>query len=334
MLDDLKLLHTRDTQDDLGHAMRQWRQLSYGLDDLDIQWLRDINNVVVFGDGDAGLAVMMARGWLAMSVPLEVISGSLLPSYVGPRTLCIVLADETSPEIVQAARQAQAMIVAVTDTLASDAGYLQLQYLEAPLSETEPRGWYGLKAVATILDACGLTSGKSTELANQQDWLRDELSNWGPQKATSHNQAKQMALELIGRSVVIYDDHTQLLSKKWKHDINKRAKQLAWTGDYISYNYAEVAGWTKQPTAKPYALLELRDPAAQTGKQSFYDSNDRLLSGLRPVPVVVELLGETVLQRLLYSSALSDSVSIYLAILNGVSPAPSPVIHALNKEIL
>ena len=61
--------------------------------------------------------------------------------------------------------------------------------------------------------------------------------------------------------------------------------------------------------------------------------SDRLLSGMRPHAVSVELQGETLLKQLLWGLALGDAASIYTAILNGVDPAPVKLVERLKKEL-
>ena len=61
--------------------------------------------------------------------------------------------------------------------------------------------------------------------------------------------------------------------------------------------------------------------------------SDRLLSGMRPHAVSVELQGETLLKQLLWGLALGDAASIYTAILNGVDPVPVKLVERLKKEL-
>lgn len=308
MLDDLKLLHERDTLDSLGKAGHQAEQLAYAFDDANSWSASDIHNVVIIGDGYAALAGLIAKAWLSFGVPLEVVGVGSVPGYVGEHTLCIATGD------VEVGVRSNKVV-----------------RLESGLQL-----WQCLKALATIFDSCGLTQGRAVELAGQQQWLANQLDLWSSQKATSHNLAKQIALELMGRTVVIYGGDTLAsAARKWQVDINANAKQLAWLGDDVAFGYAGFAAWTKQPVNKLYAVVELRPKVGMeaAAKPSLFEAGSRLLSGLKPAPVIIEVQGDTILQQLLYAGALSDYVSAYLAILNGVSPAESPIIAKLTKEL-
>jgi len=306
MLDDLKIIHERDTQDNLGSAGHQAEQLDYAFELPHSSQVSDIYNVVIIADSYGRLVATTALGWLKLGVPVEVVTSEQLPAYIGERTLCIVV-DNVG------------LAINTDNVVRIEAGR---------------RLWQGLKAMAVVFDSYGLTHGKALELASQQQWLAGQVAAWDPQKATSHNQAKQIALELLGRSVVVYADTAVVaVAQKWQADINGNAKQLAWLGDDKVFGYAGFAGWTKQPVHKVYAIIELRLPGGKGGDDQLFTASDRLLSGLKPSPVTIEVQGDTVLQRLLYAGALSDFVSAYLAILNGVSPAESPIIARLHKEL-
>lgn len=52
-----------------------------------------------------------------------------------------------------------------------------------------------------------------------------------------------------------------------------------------------------------------------------------------PAPIVVEVLGETALERLFFTVALGDFVSLYLALLNNIDPTPVELIEKLKNEL-
>jgi len=58
-----------------------------------------------------------------------------------------------------------------------------------------------------------------------------------------------------------------------------------------------------------------------------------LLSGQRPKSTVINLMGQSVIEQLLWGSILADYVSIYLAILNNVNPMPVMLIEKLKQEL-
>src|SRR6185312_129732 len=82
------------------------------------------------------------------------------------------------------------------------------------------------------------------------------VRSWQPEVPATANVAKQIALELIGRAVIINAGHGLYpAAEAWKKACNLHAGQLAWAAELTE---AEVLGWTKQPPHKPFAVVELR----------------------------------------------------------------------------
>ncbi len=99
------------------------------------------------------------------------------------------------------------------------------------------------------------------------------------------------------------------------------------------FNHNEFLGWTKQPVNKPYAVVELRSNLEHKRTQKRFVVTERLLSGMRPAPIVVEAAGETGLEQLLWASVLGDFVTIYTALLNGVNPTPVDLVEKFKKQM-
>lgn len=157
------------------------------------------------------------------------------------------------------------------------------------------------------------------------------MVEWGPQIATSRNLAKQLALELMGKTVVIYSGQgLDQAADRWKQCINRNAKQLAWRGQLSD---DEILGWTKQPVNKVYAVIELRSNLEDGLTRKRFEACQRLLSGVRPAPITIESKGKTAQQQVAYCLALADFASVYLALLNGLNPAASDIIDKVNREL-
>jgi glucose/mannose-6-phosphate isomerase len=92
-------------------------------------------------------------------------------------------------------------------------------------------------------------------------------------------------------------------------------------------------GWTKQPVDKPYAVIELRSNLEHERVQKRFEVTEQLLSGMRPAPIVVKPEGESLLEQLLWVVALGDFVTLYVALLNGLNPAPVDLIEKFKKEL-
>lgn len=342
MLDDLKYIHDRDVQDALGIAERQTSQL---LQDYALSGSSEfgtILNVVYAGMGSSALAADLVNTWPRLAVPFEIVRDYDLPKYVGERTLVIAASySGNTEETLSAFKQAQkagAQIAVITagGALLEEAkagGYL---YGVLP-TIVQPRyaALANFKILLGVLQTAGLiTDDVSDELKTAAAFVDTSVATWLPLVPTAQNPAKQLALEVIGKSVVVYSGPKLApAAYKWKIAFNENAKQVAWTGQYPEFNHNEFMGWTKQPTDKPYQVIDFRSPLEDDRIQKRLELSERLLSGLRPSPEIVVPAGETIFQQLLWLLAFGDFVTLYTGIANGLNPTPVELVEKFKKEL-
>ncbi len=342
MLDDLKYIHEKDVSDALGIASKQSEQL---LLEFELRGNRDfsgITNVVYAGMGGSALAALLIHTWPKISLPFEVVRDYDLPAYVGSSTLVIAASySGNTEETINALGQAEAAGAQIA--VVAGGGRLQeaaeaKNYLLGILPKVvQPR--YAVlsnfKLLLDILSVAGvLTEDVGPELQKTAAFLENAIQKWSPTVPTSQNKAKQLAHEALGKSVVIYGG-PKLFSAayKWKISFNENAKQVAWAGQYPEFNHNEFIGWSKQPIDKPYLVIDLRSSLEHPRVQKRFEVSERLLSGMRPSPEVINAEGETILQHLLWVIALGDFVSLYTGIANGLNPAPVDLVEKFKQEL-
>ena len=89
MLDDLKLIHERDSHDALGVAAKQWQQLEHVFELGDWRPKAEIHNIVHSGMGGSALWALLGKSWQGFTVPFYFVRGYYEPAYVGPITIFI-----------------------------------------------------------------------------------------------------------------------------------------------------------------------------------------------------------------------------------------------------
>lgn len=344
MLDDLKQIAQWDHEDALGIAEKQWKQLEYTFSVPKIAG--EFDNVVHSGMGGSALWALVFRSWPACTKPFEVVQDYSVPSYVNAKTLYIASSysgntEETLTGVIEALnKQATVLIITSGGKLAELAQEKNIPLILLPKIDKPRYGMlYGLTALVAALESLNLCAHKdaTTELKNTASFLKSEISTWLPTNVTKDNPAKQLALELMGKSAVIYSG--QLLSPashKWKISINENAKNIAWTYTFPEFNHNEFTGWTSHPIEKPYAVIYLHSSYDHARVVQRFKLSDSLLSGRWPSPQNVDAKGESELQQLLWTIALGDFVSIYLAMLNNVSPidrGDKDIIEKFKKEL-
>jgi len=344
MLDDLKLIHERDAQDALGLAEKQWQQLDYDFNLPELNFgTDDIENIVFSGMGGSALGALLSLPSPGYSVPFEICRNYDIPEYVGSKTLFFASSysgntEETLEALSKAeAKKAHILVIASGGKLAEIAK--QKGYPIAILPQvTQPRyaTLYSFKALVSWLIKAGLVNEKDTnkKLASTVELIKRSTINWRPDVPAKDNHAKQIAQEVIGKSVVVYSGPLMYpAAYKWKISFNENAKNIAWCNQYPEFNHNEFLGWTSHPLEKPYAVVDLRSNLEHPQVQKRFEVSERLLSGRRPAPIVINLEGETVIEQLIWAVALGDFVTLYTAILNGLNPTPVDLIEKFKAEL-
>jgi glucose/mannose-6-phosphate isomerase len=341
VLDDLKMIHKRDADDALGVAEKQWQQLKYDFG-VELPPIDNVTNIVVGGMGGSAWPALYLKSWPGTAVPLEVISNYNLPAYVNQNSLFISSSysgntEETLTALAEAeARGAVIVVMAAGGKLAAVAKAKSLPLFLIP-SGFQPRmsSFYFLAALIQILEPQALVAaGSLEELRTTADWLKDQLAAWRPDVPTKANPAKQLAQELMGKSVVVYSGPKLFpAANKFKICLNENAKNVAWVNYYPEFNHNEFIGWSSHPIDKPYAVVEYRSNLEHERVQKRFVVSERLLSGQRPAPEVIEPKGDTILKQLLWTSNFSDFTSLYLALLNGLNPTPVDLVEELKKQL-
>lgn len=339
MLDDLKLIHKRDADDALGVASKQWMQLKQDYK-VSLPEFKDIRNVVLAGMGGSALPAVFLRSWPRTNVPFEIVRDYELPQYVNQNTLFISSSysgntEETLTALKAAeAAQAQIVVIAAGGQLEAKAHEKKYPLFSIP-GGIQPRmsSFYFLAAFVQLLEPLGLIKqGSSAMLSETADWLKNQSDSWQPEIPTKDNPAKQLALELIGKSVVVYSGPKLFpAANKFKICLNENAKNIAWVNQYPEFNHNEFIGWSSHPIDKPYAVVEIRSNLENDRIQKRFLISERLLSGKRPQPEVVVPEGDTLLKQLLWTSNFADFASLYVALLNGLNPTPVDLVEKLKQ---
>lgn len=345
MLDDLKYIHQRDGQDALGIAEKQWQQLEHTFEVTGdrLQVTDGIENTVFAGMGGSALAVLLSVSWPGHSLPFEICRQYHIPAYVSEKTLFIASSysgntEETLSAFSEAeAAGAKVVIIASGGQLQEIAQSKNYPFLLIPKVE-QPRYavLYNLKALVTILEAAGLVEEEQTTTAiiEAANFLKQKVAAWTATMPTKDNPAKKLAEELAGKSIVVYAG--PLLAPaayKWKINFNENAKNIAWWNQFPEFNHNEMIGWSSHPIDKPYGIIDLRSNLEHPRIQKRFEVTEKLLSGRRPAPNVVQVEGETILEQLLWAVAFGDFVSIYLALLNNINPTPVDLVEKFKTEL-
>lgn len=344
MLDDLKYIHQRDKNDALGVAEKQWQQLLHKFDIPKVSGA--IDNIVHSGMGGSALWAIIATSWPRFKKPFVVNKDYDIPEFVNKKTLFIASSysgntEETLASLGKAeAKGAQIVIITSGGKLEEIAKQKNIPLILLPKIDKPRYGaFYGLKALVQLTESLDLTVDKnpSQQLEDVAKFIKQSIKEWIPTVPQKSNPAKQFALEMIGKSIVIYGGGLLFpAAHKWKISFNESSKNIAWEYSFPEFNHNEFTGWTSHPIQKPYAVVYLQSDFDHPRVKQRFELSNKLLSGKWPNPQIVQASGDTPIKQLLWTVAFGDFISLYTALLNGVSPTDigdKDIIERFKKEL-
>lgn len=324
MLDDLKYIHQKDSLDLLGHAARQINQLQPA--GKLSRPAKSYAHAIWCTSSEGRVAGELLRQWPGLTVPFEIADYESLPAYVGKQTLVLFLMDGSA---AARATLGRAEATGATIVLIDSPDHLQQSVGPnvSTMAFNKTGNWFTVlqlwATLTDVMEAFGLTadSSASTQLAQLHTFLQPQTDQWAPAVPTNKNIAKQLALELIGRSIVLHAGpllYPAVLS--WKSAINRTAQTVAWTSRFPDFLPNELLGWSSHPLEKSYASILLHSSYDSANIRQLFQSSERSLSGRWPTPEQITAAGTSKAEQLAWSVILGDFVSIYIALLNGKNP--------------
>ena len=126
---------------------------------------------------------------------------------------------------------------------------------------------------------------------------------------------------------------TTPIAYRWKTQINENAKQPCFFNELPELDHNELAGWEGAHDVGRFSAVFLDDSDAHPRVKARMDLTERLIAGNAAASYRLETRGQTMIERVISLLLLGDLVSIYLAALRGVDPAPVKVIDELKAEL-
>lgn len=343
ILDNPNVLNQRDPEHAAEVISQEWKQIALEQSiEQPSAGIPAITKLVVAGMGGSALAADMAKDWLDLAIPFEVVKGYDLPAYVDNSTLVVASSfsgntEETMSALGQALEKgAQVVVIAKGGKLLDAAKEHGLPYIQMVWDYQPRMGMFiNLNALIRLLAVYGVIgSERIKELADLAPWLEEETKSWTQDVSSDNNYAKQLAGWCAGKVPMIYaGTHIKSLAYKWKISFNENSKNIAFWNEVPEFNHNEFIGWSSHPIEKPFAVIDLRSSFDHPRIAKRFETSNRLLSGLRPAAKQIDLKGDSRLAQMLWGAVLADFVSVYLGILNGVDPMKVELVEKLKVEL-
>ncbi|ACU54680.1 Mannose-6-phosphate isomerase [Acidimicrobium ferrooxidans DSM 10331] len=301
-----------------------------------------VEHVVVLGMGGSGIAgdVAVATAAPYMPIPVVVVKGYELPSFVGPRSLAVALSfsgnTEETLEVLAGALDhgARAVAISAGGELARVAAERGVCHVAIDGSIPQPRAALGALTVSLlgVLERVGFFPGASAWIGHAIERLRqrrDEL-----EKGTL---ASDLASALVGTIPIVLGSGAvgQVAALRWKNQINENAKALAVASVLPEAGHNELTAFEAYPEllASTVSLVFLRHDGEhpQISRRVAFMEREIAPRVHRAVSVHGQGVGE--LATFFDLAFVGDVMSLRLAEALGTDPGPIPMLNALKQYL-
>jgi glucose/mannose-6-phosphate isomerase len=263
-----------------------------------------------------------------------------LPYAVDERSLFIACSysgnTEETLELFGQAAQARARVLAIGrgGILAERAKAVGIPYITVGVA-TEPRTavGYNYMLLAGALKQAGLAAISDAAAAAAIDALERSVPKLQEDSPLADNPAKQLAAALLNKLIVVYGGGLFYgVARRWKSQFNENAKVWAFSEAMPEVLHNSVEAYpSSSPVGGSVMALLLQPSPAQDRHARHYKAVSRLLEKDRIEYQVVTAGAGSPQEQQLQMLLLGDYVSYYLAIAQGVDPAPNPSIDKAKK---
>jgi glucose/mannose-6-phosphate isomerase len=314
-----------------------WRVQSAGLRKRDAP-----GGLVVCGMGGSAIGGDLAAAALGdrATRPIRTIRGYGLDPWTSGTALvlCASYSGDTEETLAcfEAAGITGAQRVALTTggDLAAAAREENVPVIGIP-SGMQPRAAVVYMTVAALECAalCGAAPGLHTEIDAAAGLLRRLAAEWGPD-AGDDSLAKRLAGVLHGAIPVIHGaDPTMAPARRWKSQLNENAKAPAFASVLPEADHNEICGWERGRKVAPLAGVFLEDSDQHPRIRRRLELTAKMLGEAGAPTELVEIEGDSRLERVLGLVLLGDLVSVYVAALDGVDPTPVEPIERFKTAL-
>jgi glucose/mannose-6-phosphate isomerase len=298
--------------------------------------------LVVAGMGGSAIGGALARAALGdhASRPIFVTRAYGLPPWTTPDTmvLCASYSGDTEETLAcyesAGALGARRTVVTTGGKLAEMARADGVPVIPLP-GGFQPRAAVAYMTVAALEVAalCGAGPRLTSEIDVAASHTEHLVAEWGPD-APEDCLSKEVARGLYGTAPVIAGAGlTTPIAYRWKTQINENAKQPAFAHELPELDHNEIVGWEGAQEVGRFSAVFLDDSDAHPRVKARMQLTERLIAGNAAASYRLETRGQTMIERVISLLLLGDLVSIYLAALRGVDPAPVKVIDELKAEL-
>jgi glucose/mannose-6-phosphate isomerase len=328
--------------DDVLALPEQLRDALWRVESASLTPVEATGGLIVAGMGGSAIGGALARQVLGDRArrPIALARDYALPSWTTPESvvLCSSYSGETE-ETLAAYEAAGALgarrIVATTGgQLAREARADGVPVIPIP-GGFQPRAAvaYSLVIALEVAGLFGAGERLHAEIDVAAAHAEQLVAEWGPDGAED-GLAKELARGLHATAPQIAGSGlTAPVAYRWKTQLNENAKTPAFHAELPELDHNEIAGWEGAAEVGRFSAVFLDDSDLHPRVRQRIELTRGLIAATGAPTFRVESVGETRAERLLSLVLLGDLVSLYVAVLRGVDPAPVEVLDRLKRAL-
>ena len=304
---------------------------------LELPERRTFSSVALAGMGGSGSACDILADWLRpkIRVPVCVTKDYQIPGFAGRDTLVLLVSLGGSTKETRSALR-QAVERGCSAATISSGGLIEDQSRElgVPFNRVEnllvPRASTPGMIIVGARILAGLELIKDiSDFGRAADEVQKALAQAEPSVPFGRNRSKRLAREFQGKRVVVYSPEAiSSVAVHFKNSMNENAKVPVQVETYPELFHNEIETWV---TGLNRTVLLLRLAETEEKTKAELATLGKLFRKFNThvTELQVERNG---LGTLLAWSLTLDLASVYLAVLKGRAPAPTPILSSLKKD--
>ena len=300
------------------------------------------DSLLIMGMGGSGVSgdVLKLLSNLASSTEINVVKNYSIPTHlISKKPFCLFISysgntEETISGLNEAINNGfDFAVISSGGKLIELAKDNNKQYIQIP-SGLQPRAAFGYlaQAVCIFLDNNEKTDYTS-QLKESGVYLNNLLKD--AEKSDIENLANAFAEDIKNKTCVIYGGTslTELVSSRWKTQINENAKAKAFIGSMPEVHHNEILSWQadKGGTRDNFIIIFLRSPYEHPQIKKRFELTEKLLGEEVKILNIYPKEQNDKLKMLMELVLLGDLISIHLAKYLNMVPEDIDTIEELKK---
>src|SRR5918998_6355075 len=298
--------------------------------------------LIVAGMGGSAVGGALARAALGdhESRHIAIARGYGLPPWATPETTVLLASYSGNTEETLACYEAagfvgaRRVVVTTGGKLAEQARADDVPVIPVP-GGFQPRSAVAYMTVAALEVAalCGCGPRMASEIDVAASHVEALAREWGPD-GPEDAVPKEVARGILGSVPVIAGAGiTSPIAYRWKTQINENAKSPAFSHELPELDHNEIVGWEGVADLGPFSLILLDDADLHPRVRHRIELTQWLVEPTAQRTYRIETQGRNAVERVFSLVLLGDLVSVYLAVLRGIDPAPVAVIERLKEQL-